>query len=98
MHEIDWTPEKVSRLWSAYALYLDKNTYFGYHAGRYIIGFLGRFKFLRTARSILDFGCGPGHLFEQLLRSTRARLWGLAFSAASAEALRQRFSDSERFA
>lgn len=64
-HEIDWTDEKVSRLWDYYSRTLPySEMYFSKIFGHHI---LKQSELPLTADlKVLDFGCGPGFIWDHL--------------------------------
>lgn len=96
-HDIEWTDSEVSRLWDYYARtppYSD--LYFARRFGRLLLADSGLP--LQKPLAVLDFGCGPGFMWDHLhgLGAT----WdytALDFSAASVAALNQRAAGQARF-
>ena len=89
-HEVEWTPEKVSRIWehiSKRASDSPSARYFSDIFGDDIICQVNRRA--RIKGDILDFGCGGGHLIEKLLKRG-ARCEGVDFSKESVERLMAR--------
>lgn len=83
-HEIIWSREKVKRLWDFYGVNLLRSQYFSFHSGRYILDYISHYVKLDGLKSILDFGCGPGYLLEQLVKMmVSGKCYGLDFSKAS---------------
>ena len=81
-HAIEWTPEKVGRLWDFYASNpAYKDHYFSKHSGASILSVIKKTLDLR-GRRVLDFGCGPGYMLERLLENG-IRASGLEFSEKS---------------
>lgn len=82
-HELEWTPERVGRLWAFYGSSpAYGGQYFSRHSGRAIVERAEREIGLRGKR-VLDFGCGRGDLLAHLVgRGIFAA--GLEFSAESA--------------
>jgi 2-polyprenyl-3-methyl-5-hydroxy-6-metoxy-1,4-benzoquinol methylase len=68
--------------------------YFAYHHGRELIEKL--IPYLPKQGAILDYGCGPGYLVEQLLE-TRLRVAGLDFSPDSVKSVNERFQGRKNF-
>lgn len=65
-HEIEWDDRKISRLWDYYsrtAPYCD--AYFSKLFGRHMLRKSSLP--LRERLEVLDFGCGPGHIWDHLL-------------------------------
>lgn len=96
-HEIDWTPEKVKRLWDFYgASDGHADTYFARSSGDRVVALARRLAGL--SGRVLDFGCGPGHLVEHLLAGSGASsVAGLDFSSASVEEANRRLHAEPRF-
>ncbi len=67
-----------------------KDEYFSSQFGKGVVRFLESFIHLEKA-NVLDYGCGPGFLIEQLL-SSGALVSGVDFSPESVSQLRTRFS------
>lgn len=93
-HEISWDDEKVSRLWDYYSRTPPyKDVYFSKLFGLYI---------LRAARlplnqslSVLDFGCGPGFIWDHLqAMKSRWNYSAIDFSPESIFALKAKASGS----
>ena len=87
--ENDWTPEIVGRLWAWYGTnpYLE-NTYFSSMVGKGIINFLKETGKLKG--SVLDYGCGRGHLLKHLL-ALDLDCYAADFSEESIEMLNEKF-------
>ena len=79
-HEIEWDDTKVSRLWNYYSRtppysYVYFSKVFGHHLLRYSGLPLGE------SLEVLDFGCGPGFIWEHLNRmGSRWQYTALDFS------------------
>jgi SAM-dependent methyltransferase len=82
-HPIEWDDAKVSRLWNYYSRrppYSDN--YFSKLFGEQILKRSGLP--LAEPIEVLDFGCGPGHLWEHMMRlGARWSYTGLDFSPDS---------------
>jgi SAM-dependent methyltransferase len=96
-HDIEWDDQKVSRLWDYYSRtppYSD--IYFSKVCGR---------QMLRQSRlpldeplEVLDFGCGPGAIWDHLVRlKARWRYTGLDFSRSSISKLMENAAGYEHF-
>lgn len=84
-HPIEWTPERVRRVWDHYSSSgAATEDYFSYHSGRSIIRTVERSIQLR-GRRVLDYGCGPGHLMRHLLERGIA-CTGVEFTQGSIDA------------
>jgi SAM-dependent methyltransferase len=95
-HSVVWTPETIDRLWAFYASSGGTgHLYFSARVGSSILRFVRR-RILLRGRRILDFGCGPGYLLEELLREG-AVCQGLEFSPRSAEAATRRLGAVKDF-
>jgi SAM-dependent methyltransferase len=94
-HAIRWNRESVQRLWAYHA----RHRPFAYFANVYGKAILRHSRLpLDRELEVLDFGCGPGFIWNHLL-SLRAR-WnytGLDFSSSSIEAARKQGARHERF-
>jgi SAM-dependent methyltransferase len=95
-HDVEWTPEKVARVWDFFGSILAfRPLYFSAHSGAAIVDRADREVDLRGKR-VLDFGAGHGDLLAHLFaRGVAAK--GLEFSAGSARATRARFGDEPLF-
>lgn len=85
-HDIEWNDQQVSRLWNYYARtphYSDQ--YFAKLFGRWLLS--GAALPTREPLEVLDFGCGPGFMWEHIRAVAPAwRYTGLDFSPASVAA------------
>lgn len=93
-HEVEWTGEKVARIWDYYALSLSgQNQYFGEHSGAHVVRYLSKKVNFSKLGKILDFGCGPGDLMNHFLKYLKPgqELYGLDFSPDSIQRVRERF-------
>jgi len=62
-HEIEWTPEKVNRLWDYYSSTgAFDDVYFGFRAGKLFANMLKRRRLLAQSTNILDLSCGKGDI------------------------------------
>lgn len=97
-HAIEWTDEKVSRLWDHYAHtspYCD--IYFSKLFGDSIIKKSGLP--LQQGLKVLDFGCGPGFIWEHLQAlGAQWEYTGLDFSPDSVKKITQQANGHPRFA
>jgi len=89
-HPIDWDDAKIARLWDYYSRRSDiRDQYFAKIYGGYVLRRSGLPR--RAPLQVLDFGCGPGFLFDHIRESRLPwRYSGLEFSEASATALQER--------
>jgi SAM-dependent methyltransferase len=95
-HGIEWTPEKVARLWDHYgAVPAFRPLYFSAHSGAAIVARADAELPLRGTR-VLDFGAGHGDLLAHLFARGVAAA-GLEFSERSAQSVRARFLDQPLF-
>lgn len=84
----DWSPEHVVKFWDWQSRQPRvQASYFSYQAGAAITNYL-RLRGLLTGR-ILDYGCGPGYLVEQLARQG-VEVWGADSSSESLTQARER--------
>lgn len=62
-HEIEWTPEKVNRLWDYYSSTgAFDDVYFGFRAGKLFANMLKKRRLLARSKNILDLSCGKGDI------------------------------------
>lgn len=99
-HKVRWTPDKVSRSWDYYSendAY--KNIYFSKQVGDQVYKYAKRFIGKGNIKSILDYGCGQGHMLRHLLSLTdeHQKCYGIDFSEASVEKVNQAFGSHRRF-
>jgi 2-polyprenyl-3-methyl-5-hydroxy-6-metoxy-1,4-benzoquinol methylase len=97
-HLIDWDAQKVSRLWDYYSRtppYSD--VYFSERFGDQLLRRSGLP--LEQPLEVLDFGCGPGFIWEHMLRlGARWRYTALDFSRDSVAKAHERGSSHAQFA
>jgi len=93
-HEVEWSGEKVARIWDYYASSLSgQNQYFGEHSGGHVVKYVNKkIKFSKLGK-ILDFGCGPGDVMNHFLKYLKPgqELYGLDFSLDSIQRVQERF-------
>jgi SAM-dependent methyltransferase len=95
-HQVEWTPEKVDRLWGYYATNpAYRRQFFSAHSGAAIAARADRELSLGTKR-VLDFGCGRGDLLAALFARGIAAD-GLEFSTSAVEETRTRFAGERLF-
>ena len=97
VQEIEWTDQKVQKLWDYYATFSDAESYYSRHSGGHILRYLSRWLDF-TSCDILDYGCGPGYLMEHLVRKSRGRVFGLDFSTDSVAKANARLAGHPHFA
>jgi ubiquinone/menaquinone biosynthesis C-methylase UbiE len=94
-HEIEWTPEKVARLWDFYATNRSVSSmYFGAQAGPAVAKYLDDMISLQSIGSLLDLSCGVGDLLAACRPRVRpdCLLAGVDYSAVSVEQARKRLA------
>lgn len=94
-HEIEWTPEKVARLWDFYATNRSVSSmYFGAQAGPAVAKFVDDVVSLKSIRSLLDLSCGVGDLLDACRKRVApgCRLVGVDYSPVSVEQAKQRLA------
>ena len=95
-HDVEWTPEKVGRLWGFYgSSAAHAGLYFSAHSGAAIVDRVEREVGLAGQR-LLDFGCGRGDLLAHLYARGIAAA-GLEFDEASAAQSAGRFAGNALF-
>ena len=66
-HEVKWTTENVQRFWDFYGNNeAGEDSYFSKKFAARIVGMARRYA--RLEGPVVDLGCGPGFLSEELLR------------------------------
>lgn len=94
-HEVEWTPEAIRRFWDFYGGNpAAEDSYFGKKFGPRVVGLARRWRAL--ADPVVDMGCGPGYLTEELLRRG-CRVRGFDASPQSVERLRERLGGRPGF-
>jgi len=82
--EIEWTADRIARLWDYYgAREAHRDAFFSRRYQRHIYKLIRQRIPLRGAH-ILDYGCGPGFILEELARHN-VTCSGLEFSTKTAE-------------
>ncbi len=90
--QLEWTPQRVAAFWDYQSRHPEN--YFTYRISGEILRQLKRHLAGRDA--ILDYGCGAGHLLDELLaRGYRAA--GMDFSARSVAAVAEQFGSRSGF-
>jgi 2-polyprenyl-3-methyl-5-hydroxy-6-metoxy-1,4-benzoquinol methylase len=89
---LHWTPELVQRFWNHHAAHPDH--FFTLTKGGGILRTLA--PELAGRGTVLDYGCGGGHLLARLLEAGH-RAGGLDFSAEAVKAARERFGSHANF-
>jgi len=89
-HEIDWTDEKIKRLWDYYSRTSPyKDIYFSNIYAHDILNIMNKENNLNH-KIILDFGCGAGHLLNEMSNQyTPHTYYALDFSRESIEKIRK---------
>lgn len=96
--EIDWTADKIKRIWEYYATNPDyKKSYFSYHSGENIIRYINKYIDFKKVKSVLDYGCGPGYLLKHLIKYYEGNFYGLDFSAESVRMVEATFQNNSNF-
>lgn len=96
-HNVEWTPEKIGTYWDFISATTQPENYFTYAAGAAVASHVAR-EVALTGRDVLDFGCGPGHLFRHLVkRAPTIRYFGMDFSPGSVEHLRRQWGTQPQF-
>lgn len=87
-HQVQWTPDKVGAFWDHVAeIESQADQYFTRIAGASVAHHLAQ-RIDLAHKTVLDFGCGPGHLFPHLVRAApTARYFGVDFSPRSVDEL-----------
>jgi SAM-dependent methyltransferase len=87
----DWTPETVRRFWEWHSTRPERQKrYFSRQVGDALVRVLELAGGLRG--NILDFGCGPGYLMEQMCGYDGVTCHGVDYSTRSVEEARKRLA------
>jgi 2-polyprenyl-3-methyl-5-hydroxy-6-metoxy-1,4-benzoquinol methylase len=89
----DWTDQNIADFWDWHSRSVSmQNNYFASVMAPGIAKYLDRKGLIKG--NILDYGCGKGHLLEQMIKIGGANFYGLDFSADSIAATRERTHDA----
>lgn len=77
----DWTAGDIAAFWDWQSKNASKQQYFTATMAPGIVQFIKTKGLLKG--NVLDYGCGAGHLLEQMLKEPEANFYGLDFSADS---------------
>jgi 2-polyprenyl-3-methyl-5-hydroxy-6-metoxy-1,4-benzoquinol methylase len=89
---LEWTPDCVARFWDYWSRRADtRHTYFAFQVGAGVARFLERSVDLQGA-AVLDFGAGPGHFLEHLLKRG-ARVSAVDYSPETVQQLEEKLKD-----
>lgn len=96
-HEIKWDDDKVSRLWDYYSRTPPySEIYFSKLFGHHILRQSGLP--LKTSLEVLDFGCGPGFIWDHLQGiGSNWQYTALDFSPNSVKRLKEKASGNKKF-
>ncbi|MBL7701527.1 MAG: class I SAM-dependent methyltransferase [Ferruginibacter sp.] len=87
----DWTAADIAAFWNWQSKNIKgRQLYFTAVMAPAIVQFIKKKGLLKGA--ILDYGCGAGHLLEQMLKVPEVNFYGLDFSADSIDETRKRTS------
>jgi len=99
-HEIEWTDEKVARLWNYYqqAPYISEN-YFGAHQASHVSHLISKKINFAKLRKVLDISCGPGDVINACLQylTHGQQIFGTDFSQYSVDKINKRFDGVAEF-
>lgn len=94
-HRVDWTPEQIQRFWNFYSSNAAAHgSYFSGRFGNAIVRLVRRR--VKLSGTLVDFGCGPGYLLEELLRQG-FRCKAIDASAEAVHRVRERFAGHPGF-
>ena len=94
-HAVEWTPERIERFWNFYSQNAAAHaSYFSGRFGRAILHLVRRH--VSLSGPVVDLGCGPGYLVEELLCQGLA-CKAIDSSAEAVERVRDRFAGRPRF-
>jgi 2-polyprenyl-3-methyl-5-hydroxy-6-metoxy-1,4-benzoquinol methylase len=87
----DWTTEEIAAFWDWQSKNANRQQqYFTAVMAPAIVQFIKKKGLLKG--DVLDYGCGAGHLLEQMLKQPHANFYGLDFSADSIEETKKRIA------
>lgn len=97
-HDVVWTGDKISAFWDfVSSVEVQAQLYFAHVAGNGVARHIAQTVDLRR-KSVLDFGCGPGHLFPHLVRHAPThQYFGLDFSPHSIEELDRKWRSHPQY-
>jgi 2-polyprenyl-3-methyl-5-hydroxy-6-metoxy-1,4-benzoquinol methylase len=97
-HEINWDSEKISNYWDYISSNKNYETeYFTKKYGSSVARDLLK-NFDPRGKSILDFGCGPGYLFDELNKQCdKFKYTGMDFSENSINLLKEKYQNNKNF-
>jgi 2-polyprenyl-3-methyl-5-hydroxy-6-metoxy-1,4-benzoquinol methylase len=85
----DWTAADIAAFWDWQSKNVDRQQqYFTAVMAPAIVQFIKKKGLLKG--DVLDYGCGAGHLLEQMLTLPNVNFYGLDFSAASVDETKKR--------
>ena len=85
----DWTAEDIASFWDWQSKNANRQQqYFTAVMALAIVQFIKKKGLLKG--NVLDYGCGAGHLLEQMLKNPDANFYGLDFSADSIDETKKR--------
>jgi 2-polyprenyl-3-methyl-5-hydroxy-6-metoxy-1,4-benzoquinol methylase len=90
--ELEWTPEMVARFWDYESNFPER--FFTYLNGAEMVRQLQ--PYFHGKASILDYGCGPGYLLDQLL-AAGIQTAGMDFSAEAMQKVNERLQGHPHF-
>lgn len=96
LHDVEWTGSKIARFWNQYSGLAEReDAYFSKQVGGALLRMVRRYG-VSLSGNLLDFGCGPGHLLDQLSKHGGS-YQGVDFSSVSVDAARRRLSGRRGF-
>lgn len=100
VHQVSWTSKKTARLWNYYSNSQHiEGLYFSKQVGHIVFNYAKRYVNMAKVHTILDYGCGQGHMLKHLLSlaSKHQSCYGLDFSTKSVARVNSDFSSFARF-
>lgn len=89
----DWTAADIAAFWDWQSKNANRQQqYFTAVMAPAIVQFIKKKGLLKG--NVLDYGCGAGHLLQQMINNPNANFYGLDFSADSIDETRKRTSNS----
>lgn len=96
-HEVVWDDRKIARYWDHLSrLPAALSNCWSKQVGSALLQYVSRMRALQGR--VLDYGCGPGFLIDDLLRmAPEATVYGIEYSPASVRLVEQAYSGRNRF-
>ena len=98
MSQIRWNKQNVKKFWDCKFSNIRSSTAsFSYNFGTGILRHAGNYIDFDSINSALDFGCGPGHMVEYLMKLVKGPVYAGDYSEEALSAVSQKFTDCPDF-